>query len=279
MSDQRLTKKQHYVPRMYLKRWQCENDKKLLVITKKAQYNIVQAVSVDDKLFYQEYCYDISNPDGSFWTSNEVEKALGNYELKHNRLLERILCCCEKDVPILDKGTNRIEDFLEFVALMVIRNPNSELQFKFDGIPCSTSQLDNLFHTMFGDNWKITALQVVANSISQKHLFKLVEAVNKNANVPEVYFLKAADKTYFITSDNPVLCHKQWSYIPLSPRYAAFILYDTRLNCRFQQNRVFQLPNEVVQNINRLYWKRDDTFTIVGNSEEDLIVALETEVK
>ena len=78
MSDQRLTKKQHYVPRMYLKRWLCENDKKLLVITKKAQNNNVQAVSVDNELFYQDYCYDIPNPDGTLWTSNEVEKALEN---------------------------------------------------------------------------------------------------------------------------------------------------------------------------------------------------------
>ena len=88
MSDQRLTKKQHYVPRMYLKRWQRENDKRLLVVTKKTQPNSIQIVSVDDELFYQDYCYDIPNLDESFGTSNEAEKALGKLEFKPNRVFQ-----------------------------------------------------------------------------------------------------------------------------------------------------------------------------------------------
>ena len=91
MPEQGLTRKQHYVPRMYLKRWQCENDKKLLVITKKGKSNSIKDVTVDDKLFYQNFCYDVPNPDGTLWTSNEVEKTLGEYESRHNKLLERIL--------------------------------------------------------------------------------------------------------------------------------------------------------------------------------------------
>lgn len=275
MPDQKLTKKQHYIPRMYLKRWQCENDQKLLVITKKAQKNNIQSVSVDDELFYLNYCYDIPNPDRTLWTSNEVEKTFGEYENRHNRLLDRILDRCESDVPILDKGTNRIENFLEFVALMVVRNPNNNLPFSFDGIPSSTFELNGLFQEMFGNKWDITGLQVVANSMNKQYLFNAVKQVNQNDNFPEVHFLRSTDKTCFITSDNPVLCHEKWSYLPLSPRYAAFILYDTRINCRFKQNRVSQLSREEAQKFNRLYWKQNDVFTIIGNNEKDLIDALD----
>lgn len=279
MSDQRHTKKQHYVPRMYLKRWLCENDKKLLVITKKAQNNNVQAVSVDNELFYQDYCYDIPNPDGTLWTSNEVEKAFGKYEKRHNKLLDRILNRCEEGVPILDKGTNRIEDFLEFVALMVVRNPNNNIPFNFDDIQFSTTELNDLFQEMFGNKWSITGLQVVANSINKRHLFDIAEQVRKSPNIPQIYFLRATDKVYFITSDNPVLCDNKWSYIPLSPQYTAFILYDARIKCRFKQNRVFQLSSEEVQKFNSLYWRQDDTYTIIGNRESDLIDSLDIEVK
>ena len=279
MSDQRLTKKQHYVPRMYLKRWLCENDKKLLVITKKAQNNNVQAVSVDNELFYQDYCYDIPNPDGTLWTSNEVEKAFGKYEKRHNKLLDRILNRCEEDVPIFDKGTNRIEDFLEFVALMVVRNPNHNIPFNFDDIQFSTTELNDLFQETFGNKWSITGLQVVANSMKKRLLFDTAKQVNQTDNLPEVYFLRSTDGSYFITSDNPVLCSEKWSYIPLSPRYAAFILYDTRINCRFKQNRVFQLSSEEAQKFNSLYWRQDDTYTIIGNRESDLIDSLDIEVK
>lgn len=279
MSDQRLTKKQHYVPRMYLKRWLCENDKKLLVITKKAQNNNVQAISVDNELFYQDYCYDIPNPDGTLWTSNEVEKSFGKYEKRHNKLLDRILNRCEEGVPILDKGTNRIEDFLEFVALMVVRNPNNNIPFNFDDIQFSTTELNDLFQEMFGNKWSITGLQVVANSMKKRLLFDTAKQVNQTDNLPEVYFLRSTDGSYFITSDNPVLCNEKWSYIPLSPRYAAFILYDTRINCRFKQNRVFQLSSEEAQKFNSLYWRQDDTYTIIGNCESDLIDSLDIEVK
>lgn len=279
MSEQKLTKKQHYVPRMYLKRWQGEDDKKLFVITKNGTSNAPKAVTVDDELFYQDYCYDIPNPDGTFWTSNEVEKTFGEYENRHNRLLNRILNRCEKNTTILDKGTNRIEDFLEFVALMVVRNPNNNIPFNFESIPCSTSELNCLFREMFGNKWNLTGLQVVANCMDNYCLFNIVKQVNKTDIRPEIYFLRATDETCFITSDNSVLCHEKWSYIPLSPQYAAFVLYDTRDNCRFQQNGVFQLSTTEAKKFNSLYWKQSDTYTIIGNNQKDLVAALEIEVR
>ena len=153
MSEQKLTKKQHYVPRMYLKRWQGEYDKKLFVITKKGNSAAPKALTADDELFYQNYCYDIPNPDGTPWTSNEVEKTLGKYENRHNRLLNRILSRCENNVAILDKGTNRIEDFLEFVALMIVRNPNNIIPLNFEGVQFSTYELECLFREMFENRW------------------------------------------------------------------------------------------------------------------------------
>lgn len=274
MSEQKLTKKQHYIPKMYLKRWEAKDDHSLLVITKKSKSPIVQKVNSDNALFYQDYCYDITYPDGTIFTSNEVEKTFGEYERRHNKLLDRILNRCEQDISILDKGTNRVEDFLYFIALMVIRNPNNNIPFTIDDLPCSTDQLDNLIHIIFGDKCKITALQLVANSINQKHLFELPKRINQSINRVEIYFLKSTDKSYFITSDNPVLCHDQWTYFPLSPNYASFILYDTRTKCKFNQNKIFQLSDEEVKKINCSYWQQEDTFTIIGNNKTDLINAL-----
>ena len=110
-------------------------------------------------------------------------------------------------------------------------------------------------------------------------LFNIVKQVNKTDIRPEIYFLRATDETCFITSDNSVLCHEKWSYIPLSPQYAAFVLYDTRDNCRFQQNGVFQLSTTEVKKFNSLYWKQSDTYTIIGNNQKDLVAALEIEVR
>lgn len=270
MSEQQITKRQHYVPKMYLKRWCLQNEDQLLIISKNHEYQIVQTVATEDELFYQDFCYDVSKPMGNRLTSNEVEHSLGEYEKRHAKLLIRILERCEKHQTVLDKGTNRIKDFLEFVTLMVIRNPNNNIPFSIDAIPYSTLELDVLLAKLFGKNNCITALQIVSNSVNQKYLFKAIEKIVTSNNLPDIYFLESPPESHFITSDNPVLCADKWSYIPLSPRYATFILYDTRIDCPFEKNKAFSLLADEVKWFNSLYWKQKDVFTIIADNEKDL---------
>lgn len=270
MSEQQITKRQHYVPKMYLKRWCSQNEDHLLIISKNFENQSVRTVATDHELFYQYFCYDVSDLMGNRLTSNEVEHSLGEYEKRHDKLLIRILERCVEHQTVLDKGTNRIKDFLEFVTLMVIRNPNNNIPFIIDDIPYSTLELDILLAKLFGKNNCVTALQIVSNSVNHKYLLKAIEQIVTSNNFPDIYFLESPPESHFITSDNPVLCADKWSYIPLSPRYAAFILYDTRIDCPFEKNKVFSLLADEVKWFNSLYWKQKDVFTIIADNEKDL---------
>lgn len=272
MNNPQITARQHFVPRMYLKRWVHDDKELLFVISKYFSDTEVHEVTYDDKLFYKIFCYDIFMPNNELYTNNEVERKFAEYENRHDRLLNRMISRMDNKQPVLDKGTNRLENFLEFVSLTVLRNPQNVIPLKFDNISTSTEELSNLFFEMFGDEWNLTGLQIAANSMNRDLLFQALDQLSEGN--PDCYFLESTNNTRFITSNNPVLCSEKWSFIALSPRYACFLLFDTRINCRFTKNKKYALNDSEVIEFNKLFWKQKDNDTIIGMEPDDLLKAL-----
>ena len=291
INKKQMTKKQHYVPRMYLKRWKTE-DGNLFVITKDTQDKKIKKVTIDDSLFYKPYCYDIILPDGTPWTKNEVEDGLGNFEDRHARLLNRIIQCCDNGTIVLNNKENRTKDFLEFVYLMVLRSPYYNIPFTLDGVETTVSELDMVLQQMFGDKWNLlNARTLVFNSHNKQFLNESVDDLLKRP-FPKILFLKAPDDVSFVTSDNPAMCicnkndikqplNKPDSlpvdliYIPISPRYASVLIYRDCKQIPYVKKTVSILSKDNVKMFNRMYWKSDDPFTVVSNNKMDLIDILQ----
>ena len=272
MSNPPERKKQHYVPRMYLKRW--ENTTGMLnIISKDDELHIPKMVSSDSELFYTDYTYDIIMPTGDSITNNEVEIELGKYETKHNRLLNRIIANCNADKPVFDKGTTRRIDFIEFVSLLIVRNPYNPIPVQIDGQTVPSSFFDVFFSELLEKEHSISGLQIVANSMDGKLLFASVEILKK-LSIVGVSFLKAPEGCSFITSNNPVHYDYNSIHLPLSPDYYAYVLVNKEKTCKYPKNRVSVISAETVKRINRFYWQDDSVRTIVGINTEDLLESL-----
>lgn len=278
-TKQPLTRKQHFVPRMYLKRWQCYDvDERVFVISKRRKYSEPILVSLNDKLFYRDYCYDVTDFDGKPITSNEVEEELSRYENKHNRLLDRMIQNCENGEPVLDKGNSRLEDFLEFITLLVIRNPSNTIPFilLLNSGPCSTStsELDKILREVFKCRDGPTGLQIAANISKGELLFQIMNYYKTLEPKPKIYFFKSTKDIRFVTSDNPVLVHDSYSYVPLSPKYASLLLFGVQME-GFKTNRVNYLNNNDIRIWNKQYWPLADVCTVVSSRKRDLIKSLQ----
>ena len=269
MSKDQMKIKQHFVPRMYLKRWIHDSSGEVYVLYRQNNFSEVESISVDDERFYREYCYDIKLPSGKMYTQNEVEKILDEYEKRHNRLIDRIIERCDKNIKVLDRGTNKVQDLLEFVYLMIIRNPYTNLPLNIGNIETTSTEMTNLFLTLFGDKWSLTGLQVAANSADHSFIFDYVDEM-KTKSPFLISFLKSTDKTEFITSDNPVIYQKNFYYLPISPQYACYIVMNNSDDKKLYGNTVVQLTDQSVSAINKWYWVQTDYDTLISANKEEL---------
>lgn len=266
---------QHYVPRMYLKRWVHDSEKNnmLYVISPKLGDFEVHEKSYDDELFYINFCYDVVSEDGELFTKNEVENHLDEYEKRHDRLLNRIIERCDKGQDVLDKGTNRFEDFMEFVGLLTVRNPNNDIPLptSSDSKINSAQEMADLLNYLTSDVFKLTSTKVISIANNKNMLFQMADQFKKfhDISFEHVYFLEAPDGCAFITSDNPVITTKKVFYLPISPKYLAYILYDDECKPSFSPNKPYVISKECVDRFNRSYL-RNDVFTLVGNNNTEL---------
>lgn len=270
---------QHFVPRMYLKQWVHHSEKNdmLYVISPKLGNSTIFEKSYDDELFYEDYCYDVTSLDGEVLTENEIEKELGKYESRHQRLLSRVLDRCKKREKVIDKGTNRLSDFMEFVGLMAVRNPKNPLPMQtiFDDRVISSVEFANALNAVFGECFEFTGTKVAAVAARRKMLFRMADEFKKIE--PTVYFFEAPKGVSFITSDNPVLVFHEYIYLPLSPKYAVYILLDESKKLCVSPGTVNIITEEAVLQLNRLYL-RHDVSTLVGADEDILKQTLPIEM-
>lgn len=201
---------QHFVPRMYLKRWvhDSANSKMLYVIAPKLGDFDVHEKSYDDELFYEDYCYDVVSNEGELFTKNYVEHKLDSYEKRHDRLIKRIIKRCEQKMPVLDKGVNRLSDFMEFFGLMTVRNPYNNMPLPTaPDVNIRTAQdmadyLNNLTDSVFN----LTPTKILALANNKELLFQMANQFKFFPfTIDDVYFLETPLGASFITGDNPIV--------------------------------------------------------------------------
>lgn len=265
---------QHFVPRMYLKRWVHDGKDQLYVISKKLPDDEIHELSYDDNLFCEDYCYDVVSIEGENFTDNQIEHQLDKCEKKHNRLLDRIIDQCNKGERVLDKGTNRLSDFMDFVGLLTVRNPYNNMPLPVNtetGIK-SAQEMADFLNYLTCDAFSLTSLKVISIGNNRNLLFQMAEQFKyfKNISINDIYFLQAPDGYFFITSDNPVFMIKQVFYVPLSPKYMAYILFDKNNIPSFEPNIPYVISKEYLNLFNHQH-KRKDVYSLIGKTKNDLI--------
>lgn len=124
MKDQ-MTKKEHYVPKSYLKSF-VNSDNKLCVFDRVKETNFY---SYYNDICYEKYLYETpwEKPNiqsGKFILPNQIEDTLSKYERKYISTIKKIVKVCEnkldENAPICNHEDEKI--LASFIANMLLRN-------------------------------------------------------------------------------------------------------------------------------------------------------------
>lgn len=198
------TKKQHYVPQMYLKNFAI--DERCFVYNpfkQKIEKNSIRNICEEN------YLYEIRNKDGVFLfpdSKNQFENALSQIEGQDAELLNNILSRVDEEDNCLILSNDERESLIGFSLLMLLRNP--------------------LIRNVLPDVLKISIGMEISKKeeISFAWLFTLlnIEKVCPGLINSQINFLKTNKDDYFITSSFPLSFSgdtvQRDFYLPLSSR-------------------------------------------------------------
>ncbi len=227
-----MGKKQHYVPRMYLKNFCIAGDAERCF-----EYNphikSVRRVRITE-ICEENYLYDIRDENGQFIfpdIKNKFEEVLSSVETKDEPFLYDLLSRIEKCDDVIFLNSEEREFLLGFAFLMVFRNPilRDSLEEAFDLI--GGPKLNGKAETTYA--WQIIMSRL--NEFAPKE------------NSAQITFLKTKKEYPFITSGMPMYftgnpIQKDF-YMPLSSTVA----FEMRL------------PQNVLINLDRCEVKKLDS--------------------
>lgn len=208
IKKQSITKKQHYVPRMYLRNFCIEGEK-----DKCFEYNpntkSVRITNINN-LCEERYLYEIRNEEGDFLVpdlKNQIEKALSIVETQDAEFLRFLLEEIEQSNDFIVLNDEQIKSLFSFIFLMILRNP----AFK-DALP-ETLKYINGTELKTKTEIKIAWIYILLN----------VDYSDEIENT-QITFLKTKESNPFITSELPMFFSgypiQRDFYMPLSSKVA-----------------------------------------------------------
>lgn len=267
MSNVPMTKKQHYVPRYYLKNFTDRNGFLHVYQRDKLRFNKSRPEDICYKDFLYETRWEDADPRlGEFILPNQIEKSLSELESSHNALLKKIIMitCDPHNKNALICNSDEKKELALFTISMFIRNPWALSRFKFDVIPVGMM-----------DNPEIRTIEQCLKHINVGKVEPVIKAGIKKAlltNAPggmmtqiatqlqnlHMCFL-VADDSSFVTSNFPVVfetyeieeAHSVLSnvLIPLCPQVA--LQYSNDPVVKPYHNRCVLLKSKYVSTLNK----------------------------
>lgn len=241
-------KRQHFVPKMYLKRFSA--DGKSLRI-----FNLRSARFIDGASL-REQCYR----DYMYGRTPEREDALGSVEGIANIALDRVVEKCAPPLP----SEKEFSTLLLFIAVQYART-----SYQADAIEES---FDKLIRRLGSHDATLSELYRLGGSVTVNNVpaLNVAQAADSHLLLSDLgwMLLRAAPQTEFILSDAPVVCYNQlleplqglsttgWAWkglqvlVPISPEYT-LVLYDrTTYRTNPKQDTVFQATPQDVLSLN-----------------------------
>ncbi len=237
------TKKQHYVPQMYLNNFAI--DERCFVynpFTKKIENNSIRNICEEN------YLYEIRNKEGVFLfpdSKNQLENALSQIEGQDAELIKSILSKVEKEEDYLILSNNEREGLIGFSLLMLLRNP--------------------LIRNVLPDVFKIsTGIEISKKEeISFAWLFTIlnIEKICPGLINSQISFLKTKQDDIFITSSFPLSFSgdtvQRDFYLPLSSQIAMELSMPDNLLINVNKCQVKNLNSQQTDFYNSKLLSRD----------------------
>ena len=266
-----ITKKQHYIPQFYLRRF--TDDAGYLHIYDFDKQRYIK--SVPKEFGYEKYLYEtrLSKPNRmgqQFLLANDIENVFAKYEGEFDMFLKKLDRICtpsQRKGALILHGQEK-ELLCRFIANLFFRNPITMEQMNLDKVPDDFFEEDakekfNQFLEIFGlcnaDELVIAAAKkmMLTDELETNNIKSFVEKING------LYFtFLYSSGLPFITSSFPVILgndktipadDKSCIYIALSPSLS--VVFGNYQDSNKKNNRLAYVDNGVVDFFNHQHLK------------------------
>ena len=251
-----MTKKQHYIPQFYLRRF--TDEKGFLHIY---DFNKQRYFKTAPKDFgYENYLYEtpLSKPDiigEKFLLENHIEDIFAKYEGEFDTFLKKLDKIC---TPYQRKGVLILHDdeknvLRRFIANMFFRNPITMERMNLNKVPDNFFEEDEKVQLNEGFGFNADELVVAAQKKAM-----LTEEFEKNNIKSFVERIQNLDFTFlyskhipFITSSFPVIMGKDESFIHFPLSQYLSVHFENYPKSKEKNNRLAYVDDDVVDFCNR----------------------------
>lgn len=284
MGKQKITKKQHYVPQFYLRKW-CSDNKLWCYDLKNAK--IYRAVPKD--CCFENYFYEIGKIGNDFVLPNTREQDYQRIESEIAPIINNKLKIMDdeknKNALIFDSYDKKL--MIDFVLTMIIRNKdfnNNDPTFIRDVYNAEAGmikEIDEILNIQVDEEFNQKFVEYIMKSPN----FERLDVTNPKSKtqlggyfyhqlrdcIKDYYFSIAETDDCFCTSCNPVMYTSQVVFFPLSPRYALFFRKKNEDYTKngYRINKLVYLSHNDAVDCSTEYLARKDRF-LFANDEKTL---------
>ena len=231
----KLIKKQHYVPRMVLRRF-CDADGKIWEFNLNSQKITKRRI---EELCASNLLYEIRDEDGQFFypdRKNCFEKGLGRIENEYSPFFDDLLKQLQNK-NFVDLSENDIGLINFWIALLLLRNPL---------VKAAMPLVSKDFNIYINDDLKKSY-----NFISL--MPKGIEWLSKELRRGHIRFLKVSPYRAFVITDIPIWIGNpiyKYCYMPLSSEYALEIKETKTILENCNRCEIIQLSSKETDDLN-----------------------------
>lgn len=280
MAKNQITKKQHFVPRFYLKQF-ADKDNKLHCYDKstgKLYSAHAEDICFEKYLYETKWEYSIDNKV-PFLSPNMIENLLCEQEARYSQVLPVIMgkCMDNVDTGALICTTEEKKTLASMVANFVLRNP----------YVAELTPGDEQIQQYLNSDSEMSAINELLECLNMGTIKPFIESSHKkvyldpNENGVATIFEEkimqlnlsflVTESTEFISSSCPVgvYCEDDkivMVHIPLCPK--VMVVYSSNKNTRKVRNRVCKAGKSVVGQYNEYYYKWEPSTLLFGSKDE-----------
>lgn len=283
MAEEHYKRREHYVPKFYLKGFSDDNGKVWVYDreTKKCFSQIPDNICSDIDL-YETKAEGMHPAMGNYVLRNKIEDDFSDSEREWSQLLKKIqrVCCANLGRDALICNSNEKRTLAEFVANIILRNPWSMDRAELDEIADAKELHEVQEYTILLERLGMGKIDSLLRFINRSNYFN-DEFGDQKLLADELFEKKISfifnDNNDLVTSSYPVFCGVRNGYeeqfdviFPLFPNLLLLYGFEDAENVR--RNRLGRNKN-ISLGLKYLYLKAYSSSKarfIVGRKKEDL---------
>lgn len=274
-----IKKRQHYVPKTYLKPFSSSGRNKNMLWAYFLEQKRMRFLAIDDvcvqNYLYEHYVrYDDSEPE--FISPNSIENGYMQFENKYRAIIEKIFNSQNGVISLTAEERNILT---VFVVSMLFRHPtfvNMEkaLHEKYYDLHKEwKDELANKFQEVDDIYLKMSYLHRMLEMHQDPNQSLTIQAMKSTLDKDQLCVFKSHTGE-FVTSDAPIVnmyggingLKYDLVGMPISPKYfVAFIDIDKNVS-----NKVFDIDEEQVMRVNKYQYDHSATGIIMSKSKVEL---------